>query len=538
MGIRNSTPIEFVPVGLTDSIDAASAFPGSCQVMQNLIFDRKNRGAVIARPGVQSDTVFAGFASPGVVSVMMSIGTLIFGMVASGRNVGYDEPFCYDTVAKAFITVSGVTGANVPLTQSTSGAWVPPTMDAMGIYAVVTHPGFSGLNFFGYFNVTNPAAPVWAAGNTATNALPSVPLWVAQFFGRAYFGLANSVYFTDSLALSISNTNFSAVLTIGDHSNTTVATGLPMSNSTGGVLQALIVFKPNSVWEIAGDIALTNAPLSLNEITDNVGCSMPRTVQSTPQGVMFISSDGPRIIGLNSAVEYLSSSESPTPDVVYPFSLATNPSRSCAAYNNGIYRVGLDLSLTVWDSVYTSADYWYDMIFSRWNGVHTFPYHCAISVGGVFYLASNSNPGALFTSTATPTASSVYADNGVSYMTQIVSSCIAGAPMTESAIIESTIELSSSALGVSYYLVMYDDQNNPLSIATISLGSSNPLWGTPKFGQFNWKSSVTSSHTYTIPWVNPIVAKKMVMSVSVQAAANVSVKESMLRVQTLGYTNA
>lgn len=538
MAIRNSTPIPFVPIGLTDAIDQASAFPGACQVMQNLVFDRTNRGAVIARPGVVADTSFGGFSSPGVVSAMLSVGTLIYGMVGSNATPGYDEPFCYDTVARAFIAVSGVTAANVPATQATTGAWTPPTMDSVGIYIVVTHSGFSGANFFGYFNVTNHAAPTWSAGNTTTNALPSVPLWVAQFYGRAYFGLGNAVYFTDSLALSISNTNFAAVLTIDDKSNTTVAVGLPMSNTTGGVLQSLVVFKQNSIWQITGDIALTGSPLSLNKLSSNIGCSMPRSAQSTPTGIIFISSDGPRVIELNSTVHYLRPPEGATPDVVAPFKKATDPSRVCGAYNNGIYRVGFNASFNVWDSSYTSADYWFDLIFNRWNGIHTFPYHCATSVNGVFYLASNSSPGKLFISEVVPSSTSVYVDNSAAYATQIVSSCMAGAPMTESAIVESTIELSSSALGVSYYMSMYDDQNNPKSIATITLDASNPLWGTAIFGQFKWKSNVVSSHTYTIPWVNPIVAKKMVFSIGAAAASNVSIKEAMFRIQTLGYTNA
>lgn len=538
MAIRNATPMNFVPTGLTDAIDQSSAFPGACQVLQNLVFDRTNRGAVIPRPGVVKDTSFSGFTSPGVVSVMMSVGTLIYGMIASGRNPGYDEPFCYDTVAKTFITVSGVTSGNVPLTQSISGAWTPPTMDVVGIYVIVTHPGFSGSNFFGYFNITNPAAPTWTAGNTTTNALPSVPLWVAQFYGRAYFGISNKVYFTDSLALSISNTNFAAVLTIDDTSNTTCAVGLPMSNATGGVLQSLVVFKQNSIWQISGDISVSSSPLSLNKLASNIGCTMPRTAQSSPLGIFFISTDGPRVVALNSSVQYLQANGGNSPDIVSPFSLATNASRACACYNNGIYRVGFDASFSTWNNTYTSADYWYDTIFNRWNGPHTFPFHCATSVNGIFYLASNSNSGALFTSNVSPSSSTVYTDNGASYNIQIVSSCMAGAPMTESAIVESTIELSSSSLGVSYYIVMYDDQNNPLSIATITTPQINPLWGTNKFGQFNWRSSVTSSHTYTIPWVNPIVAKKMILSVMSTAAANMSIKESMFRVQTLGYTNA
>jgi hypothetical protein len=538
MAIRNSQPMQFTPVGVSDSFDQSSSFPGACQILSNLIFDRDNRGAVIARPGVTQVTNFPGFNSPGVISILFDAGTLIYGMIATQRNPGFDEPFCYDTVAQAFITVSGVTSANVPATQVTTGDWVPPTMAAVGALIVVTHPGFSGANFFGNFNVSNPAAPVWSAGNTTVNALPSVPLWVSTFFGRAYFGISNNIYFTDSLALSISNTNFAAVLTIDDKSSTTGAAGLPMSQTSGAVLQSLLVFKQSSVWQISGDIALTNQPLSLNRLVDNVGCVSPRTIQSTPLGVVFVATDGPRVVALNGSVNYLQVRSGVTPDVVSPFATATNPTRMIGCYTDGIYRVCFDGPSTIWDSSYTSQDYWYDSIFQRWNGPHTFDYHNAVGVSNIFYMASNSVPGILVSSTPVVTLTSVYLDLGNTMLCELVSTAIEGQPMTMSAVVESTIELVGAGLGTVYYISMYDDLNDNLSPATIKLYEINPLWGTVKWGQFQWRSSINNSQVFTIPWVNPVVFKKMILSIRVTAAPSVGIKNSFFRVQTLGYTNA
>jgi hypothetical protein len=538
MGIRNSVPVQFQPVGLSDAIDQSSAFPGACQNMSNLVFDRINRGAVIARPGVTTATTFPGFTTPGVISVAYDSGTLIYGMIGSARNPGFDEPFCYDTVAGAFITVTGVTGANVPATLSTTGTWIPPTMDAVGIYIVVTHNGFSGANVIGWFDVTNPAAPAWSAGNTTVNALPSKPIWVAQFFGRAYFGISNNVYFTDVLALSISNTNFAGVLTIDDKSNTTGASGLPMGQTSGAVLQSLLVFKQSSVWQITGDIALTNNPLSLNRIVENVGCISPRTIQSTPMGVLFIANDGPRMINLSGVVTYLQVRSGVTPDIVAPFATVTTPSRMVGCYSNGVYRVCLDGPISLWDSSYTNQDYWYDFIFQRWTGPHTFDYHCAVGVSNVFYMASNNNPGKLFNSAVTKNAATVYQDIGQDYLCELVGCAIEGENMTMSAVVESTIELSGAGMGTVYYISMYDDRNNNLSPATIKLYEVNPLWGAVKWGQFQWRSAIPNSQVFTIPWVNPVVFKKMVLSVRVIAADNVSIKNAFFRVQALGYTNA
>lgn len=538
MPIRDSQPFLSIPAGISDAIDQSSAFPGACQIISNLVFDRENRGAVIARPGVIVASSFSIFTNPTTVSVMFAAGTLIYGMVASDRNPGFDEPFCYDTVAQAFIVVSGVTGANVPTTQPTTGAWTPPTMDAMGIYVIVTHPGFTGANRFGWFDITNPAAPAWNAGNTTVNLLPSNPLWVQQFYGRAYFGVGNAVYFTDSLVLSISNTNFAGVLTLGDQSPSTGCSGLPLSQTSGAILQSIIVFKQASIWQISGDIAVTSNPLELNQLMSNVGCIAPRTIQSTPIGIVFIANDGPRNIDLGGRVNYLQVRQGITPDIVAPFATATNPSRMVGAYSNSVYRVCLDGPNTIWDTSYTSQDYWYDFIFQRWTGPHSFDYHCAVGVSNTFYITSNSAGGKLFNSAITPIASSVYQDNGVDMTCELVTATIEGQPMTMSAVVESTIELGGAGVGVVYYVSMYDDKNNNLSPATIKMSEVNPLWGAVKWGQFSWRSAISNSQVFTIPWVNAVVFKKMVMSIRVMAAQNVSIKAAYFRVQTLGYMNA
>lgn len=539
MPIRNSTPAQFLPAGISDAVDQTSSFPGACQIISNLVFDRNNRGAVIGRPGNTQKSAFPGFTAPGVISALYASGTLLYGLISSNRTPGFDEPFCFDTVAQAFITVTGVTAANVPATQLTTGDWVPPTMDAVGVFIVVTHPGFTAPNFFGNFNVTNPAIPVWNAGNTTTSALPSRPLWVAQFFGRAYFGVGNNVYFTDPLTLTISAPALAAILTIDDKSNTTGVGGLPMGQTQGSILQSLIVFKQDSIWQISGDLALaTTRPLSLNRIADGVGCVAPRTIQSSPLGVLFIANDGPRMITLNASVDYLQVRNGVTPDIVAPFATATNQSRMVGCYSSGVYRVCLEGNISIWDSKFTTQDYWYDFIFQRWTGPHTFSYAVAVSVLNTFYMGSNTDTGLLIGGQVYPTSTSVYKDLGRDIANEMVSSAIEGAPMTMSAVIESTIELCGAGEGINYYISMYDDRNNNLAPATIKLDDLSPIWGVVKWGQFKWHSSIVNSQVFTIPWANPVVFKKMIISIRVVNDKNVSIKTSAFRVQTLGYTNA
>jgi len=79
-------------------------------------------------------------------------------MIPSSRNAGHDEPFAYDIPTNTFITISGVTGANTPVSPATAGAWSPPTMElvgtkiiCMGNLAQIDTPylteGSSGLTF-------------------------------------------------------------------------------------------------------------------------------------------------------------------------------------------------------------------------------------------------------------------------------------------------------------------------------------------------------------------------------------------------------
>src|SRR3982750_2331087 len=103
MGIPKSHPIRFTPKGLVDAFDATDKFPGACVQLANCTFDSSNPELVVPRPGVVqlADLAALGMASPTFVSVQGSIGTRGYGMGATTRNAGHDEPFCYDTTTGA-----------------------------------------------------------------------------------------------------------------------------------------------------------------------------------------------------------------------------------------------------------------------------------------------------------------------------------------------------------------------------------------------------------------------------------------------------
>ena len=174
MTLRNARPLRFSPAGLSDTIAEEDAFPGACSILQNLIPDSSTKNVWTPRPASLLQTTFPGDDLPTGVTVFKVVGDHVFGMLSSSTNVGYDEPFCYNLTTKAFVTVSGVTSSNVPLTQPTTGDWTPPTIDVMGIYAVVTHPGFDGVtNFIGWFDISDLTAPTWTAGNFVLAGQPT-----------------------------------------------------------------------------------------------------------------------------------------------------------------------------------------------------------------------------------------------------------------------------------------------------------------------------------------------------------------------------
>lgn len=166
MTLRNVRPLRFSPAGVSDSLAEEDAFPGACAALTNLIPDPSTKNLWTCRPAATLNTNFSSFTTPTGVTVCKVVGSLVYGMVSTARFAGCDEPFVFNLLTNTFVTLTGVTSSNVPTTQATTGEWTPPTIDVMGVDVVVTHPGFDGVNnFIGWFDATNPAAPVWHAGN-------------------------------------------------------------------------------------------------------------------------------------------------------------------------------------------------------------------------------------------------------------------------------------------------------------------------------------------------------------------------------------
>ena len=154
MPLRNGQPITWRPKGLTDAIDGTNSFPGAMWSLSNMLPDPTTDGVWVSRPPALSATTFASFTTPGFVSAILVIGVRAYGMIASGRNAGNDEPFCYDLLTNTFVTVSGITSANTPVSPASTGDWTPPIMCQVGSRIIVTHPGFNATTKFGWFDIS------------------------------------------------------------------------------------------------------------------------------------------------------------------------------------------------------------------------------------------------------------------------------------------------------------------------------------------------------------------------------------------------
>src|SRR5258707_330875 len=123
MAIRRSQPMFFSPAGVSDTLDGTGGFPGAIAALTNPIPDLAAHNLLAARAASISLTTFGGFTTPGFISVFQVIGNFVFGMVGSGRNDGHDEPFCFNLLTNTFVTVTGITSANTPISPLATGAW-------------------------------------------------------------------------------------------------------------------------------------------------------------------------------------------------------------------------------------------------------------------------------------------------------------------------------------------------------------------------------------------------------------------------------
>jgi len=539
---RKSKPYRHVVKGVTDTLDSTDTVQdglGSMTALQNLIPDPTTRYLYVPRPPATSLTTFGSFSTPGFISVLKVIGSKVFGMIASVRFAGKEEPFCYDLLASAFVSISGVLSSNVPTAAVSTGDWTPPTMDVVGTVVCVTHPGFDGVtNFVGFINISNPALPAWTAGNTATNALPCPPSAVAQFGNRAWY-LCNpatgqpKAYYSDVLVPG-TITNASQALTFGDNVALTAAVGLPLENQLGGVIQSLIVFKGTSnLYQITGDAALST--LALNTLNVATGTRSPLSICTTPKGIAFLAPDGVRFIDFAARVSDPIGLAGQ--GVTIPFIYSPNPSRSVAACNAAVIRISAQNGSVSGNPV---QEWWYDMVRDCWTGPHTFPASLIAPYAQTFIMTPSGVTHSLWQSDFQPKAGLTYVENSAQMTFLWETSLLHDSPNLQqmechTAGLYVALPAGQPSLAVS----ISNEFNSVLDSVFIQGPTATPsIWGTFKWGTSSWGQGAANVNLTPrqLNWHVPIVFSRCRLQIGGNLADGFRIGDLYMLIEELGIT--
>lgn len=604
MSLRKAKTFTFRPKGLSDAVDATNAFPGAMSVLSNIIPANDTSDMWAPRPAAVELSTFAGFTTPGFVSASLVVGNIEYGMIASGLNVGHDQPYAYNLLSGTFLTVGGITAGNTPASPASAGAWTPPIMAVVGNRVIVCHPGFpGGAVKFGWFDISSftttqsctlnstttitsasnllqdgvqpgqtvtgtdipagatvvsiasdglsavlsaaatgstttnltfaggtTAAPLWGAGDTNINNLPSVPVSVAQFNGRAYFACGvNGVAYSDSL-FPCNRTNASQALTPNNGLAVTALGALPLSSPiTGGIVQAIIAFQGvSALQQITGDPATNN--LSMNSMNVATGTLAPLSICPTNFGLAFVSPRGLRVITFAGVVtDPIGASGQ---GVAVPFIYAAQPSRICAAAASDVLRISVQ-NASAPNS--PSQEYWFDITRKIWSGPHTFPASLVQPWQNTFVVHPVGLPATIFQSDVVQTESSTFTENGTALSWQMTTCLVPDSGSAcENNLSESTV---TAALPGGYNLTIgaYDEQMQELNVCSIQIAGSSTDWGSFNWGAAPWSGTVNKAQQYPVPWTEPVVYKQLYLSLQGASVFGVEIGDSFYRYQELGY---
>lgn len=529
----------FQPAGLSDALIEDFGFPGCCANLSNLIPHPSNKMLWQARPAavqVASLGSATGFSSTSFISAIAVVGNRVFGMAASSTFPGFDAPFCYDLITNTFQTISGITGLNIPASASSAYAkWTAPQIAVVGAFVVITHPGYDGVtHFVGFINISNPASLSYTAGNTAINGLTSVPTAVAQFNGRAYYLLNPAsgqpgVQATDAL-LPNQITNPAFALTFGDNVPLSGFGYISLQSPlTGGVVQALLVFKDDSnIYQITGDFSTT---ISVNTLNVATGTPAINTICNSPLGVLFLSPDGVRLINLQGIVS------SPIgwagQGVVAPFIFAGVPSRAAAAATASVYRISVQNTLAPGSPV---QEYWYDLNLQMWSGPHTFPASLIEPWQNTFIVTPLNVPGTLWRSDVQQAASSSYIENGnqLSYIFQ-TALFADSQQLARININEGFVKIAAFPGMPAPSAFLLDQNGNILNTATLQAGGTPTIWGAFNWGAAVWDGVPNGLVQNPLQWQKPIVFNEGALRITGQSGAGFALGDIQSRAEILGY---
>lgn len=458
----------------------------------------------------------SGFSSASITGdthTSTTIDALSTNVLLAGWEVGYKITGT-NIPANTYITAIATGGLSITISNAATGSTAAQTYTVTGGTA---------------------AAPVWGAGQVSGQPLPTVPLAVSQFNGRAYYACTNSLALSDSLNPMLI-TNATQFLTLGDSQNITALAGLPLATFvSGGVLQSLIAFKSDTImFQITGDPATSD--LAVNALNVATGTQAPNTIVPTPLGLFFVSPEGLRLIDQQAHVS--------DPIGIYgqgvaiPFQNAVEPTRMCAAYHQNVLRISVQNG-AVAGTPY--QEWWFDLTRKLWTGPHSFPAsliqpcHQAGQQG--FILAAQGINAKLWLSNTLPNSSSSYTENGVVMNWSMQSSLMPdNQRMSENAMIEAAIGMAVIS-GTRIAVSALNESQTQIDLVNITGtgGAAGSVWGGFNWGAGTFGAAGLIFKQYQIGWSKPIVFKQVFMQVTGQSAVGIAIGNLYLMYQPLGY---
>jgi len=381
------------------------------------------------------------------------------------------------------------------------------------------------------------SAPLYGAGNTNLNPLLAVPTAVANFNGRAYFAVpGNGIQLSDSL-VPLSITNASQGINPGNGLDFTALGGLPMSQTLGGILQALICFQGDTgAYQITGDpAAVGGSTLLMNQMGVGAGTLAPNTLCTTPLGLAFIAPDGLRFI------EFSGQISNPVGDngdgVNLPFLNAIFPSRMAAAFNQNTLRISVQNGAAIGQP---TQEYWYDFSLKSWSGPHSFPAALIVPFQGSpnhgFTIVGTGINAKLWTSQSTPTSSDNYVENGVALSWVFRTVLLPDEDdMAEHKMVQAMFT-AAIAHQQTITIQCLDEGGNILdTVSIMGPSAADTIWGAFIWGQANWGGPHTFLFQHPIFWHLPIIAKQMAILINGNSAQGTILSNIDMQIETLGY---
>lgn len=375
-----------------------------------------------------------------------------------------------------------------------------------------------------------PTAPLWGAGDTAINRLPSTATSVAQMNGRAWYACGVYLVFSDSL-LPLQITNASQALSFANGIPITALGELPLKAPlTGGIIQSVIAFQSNvAIQQITGDQATNN--LTKNAIKAGTGTLAPLSVISTLQGLAFVSPEGLRFVDANANVSDPIGRQGQ--GVCTPFTGAVEPSRICGAGN------ALNLRFSTQNGNIDGMpyqDWWYDLPRGTWSGPHSFPSGLAQPWRSSFVIVPLSARGTLWRSDTVPNANSSYNENGTPLTWSMRTALLADNGIDQMNAFEEMQLACALPGGVQISVLAADDTNSPIDQIYAPSAQVQAVWGAFMWGAGQWSRGLAAFIQRLLPWTTPIIFKQGYFQVTGASQRGVKIGPYYGKRQILGST--